>query len=90
MPSAKKPNINTQTPHGWFLAGTHDWTKQEIVLDVPDQSTNIGFGVIFNGLGTMWVDDVSFAIVDLSVPVTSCPCSPNRRDYPARNLDFES
>ena len=60
------------------LVGTHDWTKQEIVLDIPDESTNIGFGVIFSGQGKMWVDDVSFAVVDQTIPPTSCPCSPSK------------
>lgn len=73
------------------LKGTNDWTTQEIVLDIPDESKNIGFGVIFSGQGAMWVDDVSFEVVDHSVPVTSCPCSPhNRGDKQPKNLNFES
>jgi hypothetical protein len=72
------------------LEGTHDWIKQEIVLSVPEESTNIGFGVIFSGTGTMWVDDFAFEVVDCSVSETSCPCSPHRLDFPPRNLNFES
>jgi hypothetical protein len=72
------------------LTGTHDWTKQEIVLHIPEESTNIGFGVIFDGLGKMWVDDFAFEVVDSSVTLTSCPCSPSRLDYPPTNLNFES
>ena len=73
------------------LQGTHDWLEQEIVLDVPDESTNIGFGVIFNGLGKMWADDVSFELVDQSVPVTQCRrMTPNIYDTPPKNLNFES
>ena len=72
------------------LKATNDWTKQEVILDVPEESTNIAFGIIFSGSGKMWADDFSFEIVDESVPVTSCPCSPQRLDKPPCNLDFES
>ena len=72
------------------LEGTNDWTKLEIVLDIPEDSTNIGFGVIFSGDGKMWADDFEFEVVRKTVPTTSCPCSPGNRDYPAKNLDFES
>lgn len=71
------------------LSGSHDWTEQEIVLDVPTDSTNIGFGVIFYGKGKMWIDDVTFETVSKKVPTTSCPCSPGI-GHPPKNLDFES
>lgn len=70
------------------IKGTQNWIEQEIVLDIPEESTNIGFGVIFSGTGTMWVDDISFEVVSKRVPKTSCPCS--RKDNPPKNLDFES
>lgn len=72
------------------LVGTNDWALQEIVLDIPDESKNIGFGVILSGQGVMWVDDISFEMVDSSVPVTECACSPRKRDIPPQNLNFES
>lgn len=73
------------------VKGDSDWVKQEIVLDIPRESTNIGFGVIFNGNGKMWADDFSFQVVDRETPTTSCPCSPGAvRDKAAQNLDFES
>jgi hypothetical protein len=72
------------------LEGTHEWTKQEIVLDVAEETRNIGFGVIFSGEGKMWADDFSFEVVDRSVPTTDCPCSPQNRNHSPKNLDFES
>ncbi len=71
------------------LMGTNDWTLQEIVLNIPNDSKNIGFGVIHSGGGALWVDDVSFEVVDSSVPVTECPCSPYRQDTLPQNLNFE-
>ena len=73
------------------IEGSHDWIEQEIILDIPDESTNIGFGVIFSGKGTMWVDEFTFQTVDKKTPTTSCPCSPGKiNENSAKNLDFES
>lgn len=71
------------------IKGTTDWTRHEIVLDVPPSSTNIAFGVMLGGKGDAWIDDVSFEIVDKSVPVTDCPCSRNNRPTQGVNLNFE-
>ena len=66
------------------IRGTTDWTECVIVLDVGAQATNIAFGVLLSGTGTVWIDGLRFEAVDLSVPVTS-PHS--YRDEP-RNLSF--
>lgn len=47
-----------------------EWTKYEIVLDVPEASKNISFGVLVNGTGNVWIDDLKFEIVDKTVPTT--------------------
>ena len=52
------------------IQGTMDWTRQEVVLDVPDEATNISFGILVNGEGKLWIDDIQFQVVDKSVPVT--------------------
>jgi hypothetical protein len=46
------------------ITGTTDWKKCEIVLDVPAESSAIAFGVLLNGTGKVWFDDVSFEKVD--------------------------
>ncbi len=46
------------------IKGTTDWAKYEIVLDVPIEATNIGYGVLLSGTGEIWLDDLSFQIVD--------------------------
>ena len=35
-----------------------DWTEYSIVLDVPGDATNIAFGVLLTGTGTVWLDDL--------------------------------
>jgi len=52
------------------ITGTQDWTKHEIVLDVPNGATNIAFGILVAGEGTVWLDDLSFEIVPETVEQT--------------------
>jgi hypothetical protein len=65
------------------IKGTTDWTKYEIVLDVPANATNIAFGALLDGTGQIWFDGLKFEIVDNSVPVTG-----KSKTEPV-NLDFE-
>lgn len=41
------------------IRGTSDWTQYSIVLDVPQNSIDIALGVILEGEGTAWIDDVT-------------------------------
>ena len=66
------------------IKGTMDWTRHEIVLDVGAEATGISFGILMDGTGTTWLDDVKFEVVDNSVPVTEK--KPNKK--PA-NLNLE-
>ena len=52
------------------IKGTTDWKKYEIVLDVPDNASNIAFGALLDGTGQIWVDNVNFEMVDNSIPKT--------------------
>ncbi len=52
------------------IKGTTGWKKYEIVLDVPNEASNIAFGALLNGTGQIWVDNAHFDIVDNSVPTT--------------------
>lgn len=75
------------------VTGTSDWTKYEIVLDVPDSASKIGFGAILSGEGKLWLDAVAFDVVGNDVSSTDCPCSQRHRE-PAEpllpsNLNFE-
>ncbi len=67
------------------IVGTTDWTRYDVVLDVASDTSNIAFGVLLNGAGQVWLDDVRFEIVKSSVPTTG---SAKQRATP-ENLDFE-
>ncbi|MGB8841976.1 MAG: hypothetical protein WCC64_13015, partial [Aliidongia sp.] len=68
------------------IRGATGWTKYQIVLDVPDDSINIAFGVLLGGLGQIWVSDIQFEVVSTSVPTTDL--FGNYPDKPV-NLNFE-
>jgi hypothetical protein len=75
------------------IKGSTDWTRHEIVLDVPQESVGISFGVLLNGTGQVWVDDYRFEVVGRDVPTTGdkpeqTPRRPEPPEQPA-NLDFE-
>jgi hypothetical protein len=53
------------------INGTNDWTKYEIVLDVPENSAKIFYGVLISGAGQIWVGDIVFEIVGNDVPSTN-------------------
>jgi hypothetical protein len=52
------------------ITGTTDWTKCEIVLDVPANASSFSFGGMLIGTGQVWMDNLNFEIVNDSVPVT--------------------
>jgi erythromycin esterase len=54
------------------LKGDTAWTKAEVVLDVDEKATGLTFGLIlFNGSGTVWVDDMKLEVVGKDVKVTA-------------------
>ncbi len=70
------------------IKGTTDWTKYEIVLDVPENASFLAFGGLMVGTGQIWFDDLRFEVVDPSVPTTGYG-----KDMPnpePMNLDFET
>jgi hypothetical protein len=67
------------------IVGTKDWTRYEVVLDVAPNSKAIAFGILLDGEGSVWLNDVQFEVVDASVPVTGNPAQGRK---PA-NLNFE-
>lgn len=71
------------------IKGTNEWNHFSVVLDVPIKSDLIAFGIILNGPGQIWMDEVSFVMVDESVPVTEHNPLENLPEKPI-NLNFES
>lgn len=53
------------------IKGTTDWTKYEIVLDVPKNSSALYCGVLIEGNGQMWIPDFTLEIVGNDVSVTN-------------------
>jgi hypothetical protein len=66
------------------ISGTSDWRRYEVVLDVAREATNIAFGLLHNGPGTVWLDDVALEKVSDDVPTTD-----TRKPRAPCNLDFE-
>jgi len=49
---------------GHPIQGTHDWTAYELTLSVPSEGTRTAFGVLLFGAGTIYVDSLSFEVLD--------------------------
>ena len=52
------------------LQGTTDWREVEIVLDVPEDSISIEFGIELSGSGQVWADDFQLEVVGQDVLTT--------------------
>lgn len=66
------------------IRGTTDWKPYEIVLDVPQESEAIAFGILLSGAGQAWIDGLKVEDAALARPTkpSSLP------DQPV-NLNFE-
>lgn len=70
------------------ITGDTEWNHYSIVLDVPDNSAVIAFGVLLSGSGQVWIDGLQFEEVDTKVPTTNIDFSCDLLDEPM-NLSFE-
>ena len=66
------------------IKGTQAWTRHEIVLDVDHKATEVAFGILLEGKGAAWIDDIVFEVVSDQVPLTG-----QKKQLTLRNLDFE-
>jgi len=71
------------------IKGTSDWTKCEIILDVPEESGTLNFGVLMAGTGKVWFDNISFEILDNATPKVSKDSDTITVPEKPENLDFE-
>ncbi|HZS03246.1 MAG TPA: hypothetical protein VFD58_00090 [Blastocatellia bacterium] len=46
------------------IRGKTEWVKYEVVLDVPEDSIAIAFGLLLAGEGQVWMDDLELEVVD--------------------------
>jgi len=74
------------------IKGNTDWAKYEIIMDVPENSYSMNFGILLAGSGKVWFDDVKFEIIGDSTEKFSeslnIKKSPDLNIKP-QNLDFE-
>ncbi|MFD0717571.1 helix-turn-helix domain-containing protein [Paenibacillus sp. GCM10027626] len=70
------------------IVGTNTWNHYAVVLDIPEDSATISFGVLLSGLGHVWIDQFSFEKVNESVETTNLESRPVLLDEPT-NLSFE-
>jgi serine/threonine protein kinase/DNA polymerase III delta prime subunit len=52
------------------ILGTVDWKRYEIVLDVPEDSIDIAFGILLSGKGQVWLSEIQFQVVGRQIPTT--------------------
>jgi hypothetical protein len=83
-----RENLGFDNLYGRNVSGTTDWKEYIIVLDVPIKSVSINYGLMLNGDGKAWFDNLSISEVDKSVEVTNLNKEPVLPEDP-RNLDFE-
>jgi len=55
------------------LMMTNDWTRQEIVLDIPRTAVGFTYGFLLGGSGQAWLDDLSIDVVGNDVATTGHP-----------------
>ena len=67
------------------IRGTADWTECVVVVDVHRQASNIAFGVLLEGTGSVWIDEMKFEVVDRAVPLTGTWVLPEE----PQNLSFD-
>ncbi|MCG8698197.1 MAG: helix-turn-helix domain-containing protein [Bacteroidales bacterium] len=68
------------------IKGTTEWTKYEIILDVPEDSGVLCYGILIGGTGKIWFDNISFEVVD---KINTKPTKEYVRKRKPSNLNFE-
>jgi hypothetical protein len=67
------------------LRGTLDWQPYRVVLDVPGHASQIYYGALLYGAGTVWLEGFELSEANPDEPSTEPAASQLRR----RGLDFE-
>jgi len=70
------------------ITGTNHWNRYSIVLDVPENSAIIAFGILLAGNGEVWLDGVRFEVVTTDTPTTHITFENHLLEEPT-NLSFE-
>ena len=70
------------------IQGSRDWQAYEVVLDVPENSADLAMGLLLEGAGEVWVDDVQLEVVGTDVTTTAGSSLPMPGQ--PQNVDFEA
>jgi len=70
------------------IHGTTEWNHYSIILDIPEESSSIHFGVLLIGRGKVWADDFRFEEVDDKVETTNMLSQDHLLPKHPSNLDF--
>lgn len=64
------------------IVGTQQWKRYDIVVDVPEQSTTLAYGVLLIGTGTLGINELRLEKVgkDVAVTETQLPKAPVNLD----------
>lgn len=73
------------------VKGNTDWKIYQVVLDVPETSTEIVLGGLLTGKGQIWFSNLKFEVVEKSVPTTDMSSLMNENGEPVEptNLNFQ-
>lgn len=69
------------------IKGTTEWTRHDVVLDVPANAVLIAFGVLLDGEGEVRIRNLIFEVVGRDVPTTGK--GPTRPQYPDEPLNLD-
>ena len=59
----KKKHLAFDNMKNRKIKGSNNWKQYEIVLEVPNESINISYGVLISGKGEVWMDNFNFEII---------------------------
>jgi hypothetical protein len=72
------------------VRGTEDWNSYQVVLDVPNEATEIYFGVVLNGPGNVLMTEPNIEIVGRDYQPIVKPTSASQPiPFGPTNLDFD-
>lgn len=77
--------IAFENMYGEGISGTSDWTSLKTRLAIPTDASSISYGLLLNGRGRAWFDDVVFRAVDTR---TLPPAADESADFLAQALDI--
>ena len=81
----RREPLRLDTMYNRRIVGSIDWQNHQVVLDVPDNSITISFGVLLIGTGQIWFRDFKFRETradptDIDLEAEKLPDDPRNMD----------